>query len=180
MSKEYIQALDDLFGLVAFKGILEKAQKYFDVIEPALERLEAIDNAEPSEATESFKRIKNIQVCVDYEKDIFKNVNEMLPKSCYSVEQALQRLEAYDNELNEFKELPFEMKLKLFKDNLIIETILDECTRNEKVLDIIKKKDVDIQRLMKCINVATYNNGLPKNRQLTQEEFDTLKEVGRK
>lgn len=50
MSKEYIQALDDLFGLVAFQGSFEKAQKYFDIIEQALNRLEAIDNANPSEA----------------------------------------------------------------------------------------------------------------------------------
>lgn len=50
MNKEYIQALEDLFGLVAFQGSFTKAQKYFDIIEEALNRLEAIDNANPSEA----------------------------------------------------------------------------------------------------------------------------------
>ena len=50
MSKEYMQALEDLFGLVAFQGSFEKAQKYFDIIEEALHRLESIDNSEPSEA----------------------------------------------------------------------------------------------------------------------------------
>lgn len=44
-----------------------------------------------------FKRIKNLQVCVDYEKDIVKSVNEILPNSCNKVEQALQRLESIDN-----------------------------------------------------------------------------------
>lgn len=44
-----------------------------------------------------FKRIKNLQVCVDYEKDIVKNVDEILPNSCNKVEQALQRLESIDN-----------------------------------------------------------------------------------
>lgn len=38
MSKEYIQAADDLFGLVAFKESFERAQKYFDIIEEALQR----------------------------------------------------------------------------------------------------------------------------------------------
>ena len=57
MSKEYIQALDDLFGLVAFQGSFEKAQKYFDIIEQALQRLEAIDNAKPSEAFECLNKI---------------------------------------------------------------------------------------------------------------------------
>ena len=41
-----------------------------------------------------FKRIKNLQVCVDYEKDIVKNVDEILPNSCNKVEQALLELKA--------------------------------------------------------------------------------------
>lgn len=57
MSKEYTQALDDLFGLAAFQKSLtkeqfERAQKYFDIIEEALQRLEVIDNADSSEALE--------------------------------------------------------------------------------------------------------------------------------
>ena len=59
MSKEYIQALDDLLGLVAFlpRESFARAQKYFDILEPALQRLEAIDNAKPSEALECFDKI---------------------------------------------------------------------------------------------------------------------------
>ena len=49
------------------------------------------------EALKSLKRIKNIQVCVDYEKDIIKSVNEILPNSCYNVEQALTELQQIKN-----------------------------------------------------------------------------------
>lgn len=68
MSKEYIQALDDLFGLVAFQKSLTKdqftrAQKYFDIIEQALQRLEAIDNANPSGALECLEKITDTFGC---------------------------------------------------------------------------------------------------------------------
>ena len=49
------------------------------------------------EYLEAFNRIKNLLVCVDYEKDIVKSVNEIVPKSCDKVEQALERLESIDN-----------------------------------------------------------------------------------
>lgn len=62
MSKEYIQALNDLFGLVAFQGSFTKAQKYFDIIEEALQRLESIDNSNPSEALKIFNKVDNIRL----------------------------------------------------------------------------------------------------------------------
>ena len=46
-----------------------------------------------------------------------------------------------------------------------------------QALDTIKIKDVNIQRLRKSINFKAYNNGLPKKRQLTLEEFVSLNEV---
>lgn len=55
-----------------------------------------------------------------------------------------------------------------------------KCMLIEKhlqALDTIEIKDVNIQRLRKCINVTAYNNGLPKKRQLTLEEFVSLNEV---
>lgn len=44
MSKE-LEALESLFDLVTCQGSFEKAQKYFYIIEEALQHLEAIDNA---------------------------------------------------------------------------------------------------------------------------------------
>lgn len=50
-----------------------------------------------SEELECFKRIKNLLVCVDYEKDIVKSVYEIMPNSCDKVQQALQCLESINN-----------------------------------------------------------------------------------
>ena len=58
-----------------------------------------------------------------------------------------------------------------------IKQALETKSKKELAFDVIKEKDVDIQRLVKCINLTAYNNGLPKKRQLTREEFDLLKEV---
>ena len=57
MNKEYLEALNGLFDLVHCQDSFEKAQKYFDIIEQALNRLESIDNAEPSEALKCLERI---------------------------------------------------------------------------------------------------------------------------
>ena len=80
MSKEYMQALEDLFGLVAFQGSFEKAQKYFDIIEEALQRLESIDNAEPSEALECLGKVYSRLP----QWDLSRNVNQ-----CNIIKQAL-------------------------------------------------------------------------------------------
>lgn len=52
MSKEYLEALNGLFDLVHCQDSFEKAQRCFDIVEEALDRLEAIDNSNPSEALE--------------------------------------------------------------------------------------------------------------------------------
>lgn len=67
MSKEYLEALNGLFDLVHCQDSFEKAQKYFDIIEEALKRLEAIDNSNPSEALECLERIDNT-LCLNNNK----------------------------------------------------------------------------------------------------------------
>ncbi|MBO7691934.1 MAG: hypothetical protein J6T10_04780 [Methanobrevibacter sp.] len=62
MSKEYIQALGDLFGLVAFQGSFERAQKYFNIIEEALQRLEAIDNIKSDRALECLEVLGGVEI----------------------------------------------------------------------------------------------------------------------
>lgn len=75
MNKEYTQALDDLFGLVAFQKSLTKeqfrrAQKHFEILESALQRLESIDNANPIEA---LIKLDDIRYLVLNEIDDLKN-----------------------------------------------------------------------------------------------------------
>ena len=62
MNKEYLEALNGLFDLVHCQDSFEKAQKYFDIIEQALNRLESIDNATPSEALKCLEKLKGMEI----------------------------------------------------------------------------------------------------------------------
>ena len=94
MSKEYMQALEDLFGLVAFQGSFEKAQKYFDIIEEALQRLESIDNAEPSEALIEVDKI------LGYFGKAQIETMTLSKRNVLTIKQALQRLDRYEQILS--------------------------------------------------------------------------------
>lgn len=59
---------------------------------------------------EALKRIKNLQVCIDYEKDIVKSVDEILPNYCNKVEQAL--LKALEQE--KVIEIIFKKRVSMF------------------------------------------------------------------
>lgn len=61
----------------------------------------------------------------------------------------------------------------------IIKRALIKAQEQEKVLEIIKNKEVDTFILMLCDNIEQYNIGLKNksNRQLTKEEFDLLKKI---
>ena len=147
MSKEYIQALDNLFGLVAFQGSLGKAQKYFDVIEPALQRLEAIDNAKPSEALECLADIARATAVL------------------------YQRAEGKDecDYLEKMKEIGTSTEFQIIKQALL------KAQEQENVIRILFEKNVRIYWIKSYNCVKSYNNGLPKKEQLTQEEFELLK-----
>lgn len=80
MSKEYLEALNGLFDLVHCQDSFEKAQKYFDVIEEALQRLESIDNANPSEALECLEKVYSRLP----QWDLSRNVDQ-----CNIIKQAL-------------------------------------------------------------------------------------------
>ena len=71
MSKEYLEAFNGLFDLIHCQDSFEKAQKYYDVIEQALNRLEAIDNVNPSEALECLDKIAK-QIELDEDTDYWE------------------------------------------------------------------------------------------------------------
>ena len=114
------------------------------LLQQSLQRLESIDNANPSE-----------------------------------VLRALENLGTHGIEYREPFELGFtkSMPFKSTKEFKIIKQALIKAQENEKVLEILKKKEIDTFMLMLCDNVEQYNSGLKNkpNRQLTQEEFDLLK-----
>ena len=95
MSKE-LEALNGLFDLIHCQESFEKAQKYFDIIEEALQRLESIDNAEPSEALECLEDIYRNGVFiseVSFEKqhptNISPETNKSISVQCDTIKQAL-------------------------------------------------------------------------------------------
>ena len=59
MSKEYLEALNGLFDLVHCQDSFEKAQKYFDIIEEALNRLEAIEKGKNTDIIDNYMAFKN-------------------------------------------------------------------------------------------------------------------------
>lgn len=83
MSKE-LEALNDLFDLVTCQGSFEKAQRCFDIVEEALNRLESIDNSNPSEALECLeligKVLRYVRMLDDYDKE-FSTIKQALLKA---------------------------------------------------------------------------------------------------
>ena len=110
----------------------------YELIKEALQRLEAIDNAKPSEALE----------CLEETKKIIHNYISNGD---------------WDNKI-----LP---KLDIVKQALI------KSQEQEKVLKIIKEKEVNMQVFNQCEDVEVYNNVYKKqkDRQLTEKEFELLK-----
>ena len=53
----------------------------------------------------------------------------------------------------------------------------EKCDKQDKVLQIIKDKQVQINRLNRSHSAKQYNLYLPKEMHLTQAEFDLLKEL---
>ena len=70
---------------------------------------------------------------------------------------------------------------KELKDKEELETMYSNCVINgakqKKALEIIKEKRVNIDYLRDCKTLEDYNNILIEKLQLTQEEYDLLKEV---
>ena len=104
--------------------------------------LEAIDNANPSEALECLEEIGKTLMFTDYETLESKTLSEVMPNYYRKCKQALLKAQ-----------------------------------EQEKALDIIFKKNVNIVMLKVSENVESYNITYfdkPKW-QLTEEEFDLLK-----
>ena len=93
MIKEYLEALNGLFDLVHCQDSFEKAQKYFDIVEEGLQRLESIDTAEPSEA------IKHMEFICKILKEKRIDIKWLFKEDYNTIIQALQRLNKYEQVL---------------------------------------------------------------------------------
>lgn len=76
MSKEYLEALDGLFDLVTCQGSFEKAQKFYYIIEEALQRLEAIEKGKNRDI------IDNYMSFVDARKTDPKSLERFITDVC--------------------------------------------------------------------------------------------------
>jgi len=150
------------------------------------EYLEAIDNAKLSEAWITIYHY-NDEIIHDMGSEYVENP---LKEEIDIVNNALLELKAI-KEAKPSEALKWLEKSKniIIEDNgdfitfdclkvySVCEQALIKAQEQEKVLEILKKKEIDTFMLMLCDNVEQYNSGLKNkpNRQLTQEEFDLLK-----
>lgn len=140
MSKE-LEAFRDILGILsAVSGCeVDMDSERIKLVNQALQRLEAIDNANPSEALEMFRSV-----------ELTLKENRFLNKGSWLIDS-----------LN------------------IIQQALIKAQENEKVLEVIKEKGVDIATFNTYQSVIGYNWSIRfekhKRKELTQEEFDALK-----
>lgn len=115
----------------------EKFEECVKIIKQFLQRLEAIDNASPSEALECLKKVN------DYLSNVYdyKEIKEEIQKDINTIKQALIKAQEQEN-----------------------------------ILNIIEKKNVNINLIKRYDNVHDYNECMYWNyTYLTQEEFELLK-----
>ena len=158
MRKEYLEALEILKNMLIGNGCNNSINDYVDnlilPINQALQRLEAIDNANPSEALGLVKRTCEIYVDSLKQRDLIgydiieKQINEALD----TIKQALVKSQEQEKVL----EIIFENNVDIFS--------LKKCIELDLPL-------TDEQRLHK------YNHDymMIGMKQLTQEEFELLK-----
>ena len=142
------------------------------------------------EAVNELRENLDFEGCLDY-------INE---KRINDIKQALTRLEQIDNAsssealecleeiIHEFNEPHYELSGEYSYSNELlkrceneintIKATLLKAQENEKVLEIIKEKDVDIFMLRRFNTLEAYNNYAKyklKAKELIQEEFEILK-----
>ena len=155
MSKEYLEALETLKDMLIGNGCNNSINDYVDnlilPINQALQRLESIDNANPSEALEGLKK----------NEELFDEIAKENPTT-YKDGTVI---EAY-----------------LFMINTIkIEQALQKAREQEKVLEIILEKNVNLEVLSISNDVNIYNKVITRYsvwyKELTKEEFELLKKT---
>lgn len=139
--KEQVAALNEIMGEVA----KEKT---------AMQRLEAIENSNPSEALERLEKNRNaIPYAIDY---------RVIKQSLIKTQKQEEDIIHYKGTINNYR-----------RDIALLKDIKKE---QEKVLNIIKNKCVDIYLLKSISTLEEYNKSIGlRGIELTQEEFDLLK-----
>ena len=171
MTKELEAKTEDISKLLY--EVYDVPSGICEYIDEVLQRLEAIDNTNPSEALDKLDEIidyynePQYDVCESSYPNEFK---EMWEKEINTIKQALIQAEIDKKQL----ELYIQENTKLFS-NLV------NKSKKELAWDIAVKKNVDIALLKREKSVDSYNfvaSLSPMKRdELTEEEFNLLKEV---
>lgn len=191
MNKEYLEALKFIFDEALFSEFKNethtKVRECHSVVYEALKRLEAIDNSNPSEAMEcSLKLYKMVEsagngkgfslnAAWEYHNTIKQALLKAQEQEKVIIELCeycgMDNLYPYDN--LEKIEIAFKDKFDNYQRQRI--ESLGRLNKQEQVLEIIKKKWVNIAVLIHSKTVEEYNNNAYTPYNLTEEEFDTLK-----
>lgn len=91
------------------------------------------------------------------------------------IENGIKRLEGFDKTYEDVKSLPFEEILDVYKDDLVIDILINAYEKLKQALSIIKEKNVNIKALKHYSNYKMYNSNVNKDEELTEEEFELLK-----
>ena len=182
VSKE-LEALER--GIIEFEKNLEDdpnnewLKRTIAGMKKCYQRLEAIENAEPSEVLECLEETLN--KAFDY--GVQSTLDNLLLRGYNTANMLKQELlgNTLDVDLENIKE-EWINKLNI----TTIKQALIKAQEQKRVLEIIKEKDVDVKFLRMLINsdseytrkkaLKIYNLCLD-NEELTPEEFDTLKEM---
>ena len=162
MSKE----LEEIKTLRGFNQVElnndENINKSLDVIEKALQRLESIDNANPSEALKTLEDLRKQVSFANSDGCIFNDIYEDIIRDIEIIKQALINEQEQEKEIDRLEN----QCLDVLGDNI----------RLKKVLEIIKERQVDVFHLMRSETVEEYNKIWDSSKYcLTQEEFELLK-----
>lgn len=177
MSKE-LEALDyvwyNYYTEELSQDEVEEIEKNLNIVQDGLKRLEAIDNSNPNEALDYMESLFN---CWEYliKKDNSEIKEIELEKYTFkenydTIKNHILKAQEQEEDIIHYKGTVDNLR----RDNALLKDIKN---KQEKVLEIIKEKYVEIYILFKSKNVEQYNFNIRFGKKLTQEEFDTLKEM---
>lgn len=185
MSKE----LDYLDDILKNEPMTLNKRMIIECIKEKLQRLESIDNAKPSEALKELENIKNFE-------GSYGTLYDSHCEELDTIKQALLKAQEQEKENADYgsarerwkivcqmikRMFGFDIEEKWSGDDKVITQTLIKAQDMEKVLSIIKEKDVDIVELKSAKTVEDYNlqfcGGVSEP--LTEEEFELLKKYFR-
>lgn len=197
MSKEYLEAFERMTEHLDLEDEYSYKQELKDeeIIKKSLQRLEEIDNANLNEALDDLEQLAGIAE-IHWDSCAIQKWKNTIEQYILKAQEQEEIVKEYDLKPYELREalLLYAMYKGEYKGNPLPK--LKQAQEQEKVLSIIKEKEVDIHLLKACItcyrdSLNAYNSEIKKlysnhkdyqNKPLsfyllTEEEFELLKET---